>query len=85
MSRVALVIAASLAFAILGLVIGHLCLIQYHADIAKAAIASKTDGGPQPQMLTACYVLAPILGTVIGFAVSIGAFRMLAPSDEFHA
>ena len=81
MTRVAIIIGTSLAFAILGLIAGHLCISVYSGntvlDAGGHAIRVSATGNLDMAMVISCYLGPPFVGAFTGLLVSLIALKGL--------
>ena len=75
MARVATVIGSALAFALLGLAAGHLCV---------ETIKGRSPDRLNDEFVMICYMAAPAAGAAIGFIASFVALKWAGPRESFH-
>lgn len=86
MTRVGIVLGASLAFAILGLVAGHFCVSVYSGGYALNAAGQSVRVAStehvRPEFVIGCYLAAPLVAAFVGFVASIIALALFGPRHD---
>jgi hypothetical protein len=82
MTRVAVVIGSALAFAVIALIAGHLCVTAYSGvtiDVGGNIVRAYGGERPSTEFLFFCYFAPPFIGALVGFVLSIMALKTFGP------